>query len=113
MPSSRKPLRPPVVSPAFLDGAPIAPAAEAKPARKARAVVKREPEPQPEPLTLSDVEVEPTRLVSLKIPLKMFTDIDEIRRHSRVTLTDIFVKSAAPQVARLMEQLKKRQGGAQ
>ncbi len=104
----------------FLDGAPVA-TVEATPEPKA-VKPKRVPKPKvakPTPiakapeqaeLTLTDVEIEPTKLVSLKIPLRMFEDIDTLRRNSRITLTDIFVKSAAPQVARLMVELGKRQG---
>jgi hypothetical protein len=103
---SRRPLKVPTQE--FLEGAPVQPA-EPKPKR----VAKPKPAPIAEApaqldLTLTDVEIEPTKLVSLKIPLKMFEDIDTLRRNSRITLTDIFIKSAAPQVSRLIEQLNKR-----
>lgn len=110
---SRKPLKAPVME-AFLDGAPIKPADAPAPKPK-RAPKPKAAKPTPiakapdqTELTLTDVEIEPTKLVSLKIPLKMFEDIDTLRRASRITLTDILVKSAAPQIARLMDELKKR-----
>lgn len=114
--ASRKPLRAPVV-PAkdFLDGAPIDTVEQ--PA-KAAAKPKREPKPKaakpvahaPDQLdlVLTDVEAEPSKLVSMKIPLKLYEGIDKVRRNSRLTLTDIFVKSAEPQVARLLAEIEGR-----
>lgn len=111
---SRRALKPPVVAASFLEGAPIKPAdAPAKPKREPKAKPAIAAVPDQTELTLTDVEIEPTKLVSLKIPLKMFEDIDTLRRASRITLTDILVKSAAPQIARLMDELKKRQGKQQ
>jgi hypothetical protein len=104
--SAKPTLKPPVVPSAFLEGA----AGAAVTAPKPGAVQKVPAAPKIPELTLTDVEIEATKLVSLKIPLKMYEDIDTLRRNSNITLTDIFVKSAAPQVARLIEELRKKQG---
>lgn len=59
-------------------------------------------------LTLPELDIEPVKMVSLKIPLSLYADIDALRRETGITLTDIFVKCATPEVELLKEQLERR-----
>jgi len=96
------PLKPPVISDAFLEGGVstrAAAPAEAPPAAHAHG------------LSLELLEdVVPVQMVSIKIPLPLYNDIERLRRHTRLTMTKIFVESATPEVAKLLADLEAKLG---
>lgn len=83
--------------------APKAKTPRAKPAPKAAAA------PAQYDLVLPEIDDHAVRMVSFKIPVALYNDIDYLRSHAKLTATDIFVKSATPQVARLLAELKERE----
>lgn len=65
--------------------------------------------PQLVALELPTEEDHAVVMVSFKIPAKLYKDIDHIRSRTKLTATDIFVQSATPQVAQLLDALKQRE----
>jgi hypothetical protein len=105
--ASRKPLKP--VSQSFLDGAPVETKAVEPPKPRAKKAAAPQPDLFAQRIALPEPEAHPVKAVSLKIPYQLYSDIDEIRKATGLTATDIFIKSAAPEVAMLLQQLRERQ----
>lgn len=83
--------------------------------------LRSEPEPKAKPtkaakdtvqfqmrIALPKRELHATKVVTMKIPIQLYADIDEIRSETGLTATEIFVRTATPEVAELLRQLRER-----